>query len=196
MSGVATSSQLSPSSIPALARTRTPLACSNCRRRKIKVCTPGTEASEGPCARCRRRGLRCEYLTVSEQAEQSTPGPPSQADAHYVRKSPSDAELGHLFPWAQAPLHTGVFAPASPPDYMLFAPPTLHVQPRSITLPLLSSRPDMRGPGFSPLLMDSDAAPSRDMGQYASSPFGSQQWTQPHCPLCPQGMCYCSQRSV
>ncbi|KAI3616897.1 hypothetical protein WG66_004291 [Moniliophthora roreri] len=56
---------------------RTPLACTNCRRRKAR-CDPHPEGFSKPCQRCNKGGLLCEYLTAdsssgSRQQLTSTP---------------------------------------------------------------------------------------------------------------------------
>ncbi|KAJ6537278.1 hypothetical protein DFH09DRAFT_1283651 [Mycena vulgaris] len=46
-------------------RRRVYIACSNCRRRKIR-CITNEESPEMPCERCARRGFTCEYRAVCE----------------------------------------------------------------------------------------------------------------------------------
>ncbi|KAJ7026782.1 hypothetical protein C8F04DRAFT_1296110 [Mycena alexandri] len=57
-----------PQHLPAvfLNRRRNIIACTNCRKRKIRCLTP-EEPPENPCERCVKRGLRCEYITVANQ---------------------------------------------------------------------------------------------------------------------------------
>ncbi|KAJ6515999.1 hypothetical protein C8R45DRAFT_1206143 [Mycena sanguinolenta] len=55
-------------------RRRAMIACTNCRRRKIK-CVTTEEPPQHPCARCTKRGLVCEYVAVDEP---TTPESPSQ----------------------------------------------------------------------------------------------------------------------
>ncbi|KAJ7458497.1 hypothetical protein FB451DRAFT_1273284 [Mycena latifolia] len=52
-------------------RRRVSLACVLCRKRKIK-CSRSDESPYDPCQRCKRRGLVCEYVSVSEERAQST----------------------------------------------------------------------------------------------------------------------------
>jgi hypothetical protein len=40
-----------------------------------RQCVPRVKSARDPCARCRRRGLRCEYLTVAEQVKQRVRSP-------------------------------------------------------------------------------------------------------------------------
>ncbi|KAJ6514255.1 hypothetical protein C8R47DRAFT_569313 [Mycena vitilis] len=72
---------------------RTNLACSNCRRRKIK-CVPRNDSTQEPCERCSKRGLTCEFVAIggadahdtsdhastsyAPPASANSPSPPSQ----------------------------------------------------------------------------------------------------------------------
>ncbi|KAJ7768964.1 hypothetical protein B0H16DRAFT_1781234 [Mycena metata] len=49
-----------------LNRRRVIIACTNCRKRKIR-CLTSEETPENPCERCVNRGLRCKYITVTDQ---------------------------------------------------------------------------------------------------------------------------------
>ncbi|KAJ7579818.1 hypothetical protein C8J56DRAFT_897091 [Mycena floridula] len=51
-------------------RSRTPIACSACRRRKIK-CQIDRDSYQKQCHRCARLKLTCEYLAVAEDTEAS-----------------------------------------------------------------------------------------------------------------------------
>ncbi|KAJ7469045.1 hypothetical protein FB451DRAFT_1478841 [Mycena latifolia] len=53
----------------ALRLRRTTRACFNCRKMKIK-CRPPDETARTPCERCIRRGLVCEYISVTEREEE------------------------------------------------------------------------------------------------------------------------------
>ncbi|KAJ7443249.1 hypothetical protein B0H11DRAFT_2204297 [Mycena galericulata] len=56
----------------AIQRRRTIIACANCRKRKIR-CITTEQPPENPCERCARRKLSCEYVSVNDQEEYSTP---------------------------------------------------------------------------------------------------------------------------
>ncbi|KAJ7616554.1 hypothetical protein FB45DRAFT_230258 [Roridomyces roridus] len=49
-------------------RQRRALACTNCRKRKVKCIQPDG-ASDGPCVRCSQRKLGCEYRTISDDPD-------------------------------------------------------------------------------------------------------------------------------
>ncbi|KAJ7604325.1 hypothetical protein FB45DRAFT_957325 [Roridomyces roridus] len=49
---------------PTARRRRAFIACTNCRRRKIKCVT---DAETDPCDRCVRKGLGCEYVLVGDE---------------------------------------------------------------------------------------------------------------------------------
>ncbi|KAJ7448590.1 hypothetical protein FB451DRAFT_1288977 [Mycena latifolia] len=59
------------------------IACSSCRKRKIK-CMPSSNDPHDPCARCLRRGFRCEYVTVSEQQQDASESSASRTGAPYT----------------------------------------------------------------------------------------------------------------
>ncbi|KAJ7204146.1 hypothetical protein GGX14DRAFT_460952 [Mycena pura] len=63
---MSTSSALPSPVLPNAPRHRAPIACTHCRRRKVK-CISSKDLTSTQCARCARRGLRCEYIAVSEQ---------------------------------------------------------------------------------------------------------------------------------
>ncbi|KAJ7443823.1 hypothetical protein FB451DRAFT_1434926 [Mycena latifolia] len=88
---------------------RTTMACSNCRKQKIK-CKP-RETLSVACERCAARGLECEYVSVSEQEED------------YRSATSSKPRKGHR----EAPL---------PPPLPYTGPPPLNQRPRYAGLPL------------------------------------------------------------
>ncbi|KAF9261679.1 hypothetical protein L218DRAFT_480925 [Marasmius fiardii PR-910] len=77
---------------------RNPMACTNCRARKIK-CESNRQHPERPCQRCTNRKLHCEYVAISHP-------PPAPAGESYKleqsaspespRRSHSRAPSGHL----------------------------------------------------------------------------------------------------
>ncbi|KAF7318679.1 C6 finger domain [Mycena chlorophos] len=50
-------------------RRRVIIACTNCRKRKIR-CMTSEESPVNPCERCEEKGLRCEYVTITDQRRQ------------------------------------------------------------------------------------------------------------------------------
>ncbi|KAJ7772253.1 hypothetical protein B0H16DRAFT_166810 [Mycena metata] len=71
-----------------LSRRRVIIACTNCRKRKIRCLTP-EEPPENPCERCVKRGLRCEYITVTNQ--QDSARDKEQPEHASKRSSPSQS---------------------------------------------------------------------------------------------------------
>ncbi|KAJ7635240.1 hypothetical protein FB45DRAFT_911092 [Roridomyces roridus] len=57
-------------------RKRAYMACSNCRRRKIKCSNINDENGHEPCERCLKRRLECEYVAVTD------PPPPRSPKTH------------------------------------------------------------------------------------------------------------------
>ncbi|KAJ7073314.1 hypothetical protein B0H15DRAFT_957299 [Mycena belliarum] len=154
-----------PSSLrtPILMRRRAPIACSKCRKRKIK-CEPSSSSSDapdGPCARCLSRGFRCEYISVSEQ-ELAVSNP-------QVTCKSSPHEDVQLYLWADlpvAPQPTRSIPETSPAPY---GAPT---RPRPSPLPPSAAVPDTSGFG-APMpghFMCGAGAPSVHMGLYHPVP--------------------------
>ncbi|KAJ7493909.1 hypothetical protein FB451DRAFT_1360565 [Mycena latifolia] len=55
---------------------RAAMACTNCRRRKVRCLTTEWFPTQ-PCERCRRKRLTCEYLRVAEEEQHSNSASPS-----------------------------------------------------------------------------------------------------------------------
>ncbi|KAJ7485961.1 hypothetical protein FB451DRAFT_1231521 [Mycena latifolia] len=103
-------------------RKRTSIACSSCRKRKIK-CMPSSNDPHDPCARCLRRGFRCEYVTVSEQQQDASESSTSRTGAPYTL-SPLSHELDpptRTAFGASSPI--GGFEPSSPCAYAPYLHP-------------------------------------------------------------------------
>ncbi|KAJ7624037.1 hypothetical protein DFH06DRAFT_1305206 [Mycena polygramma] len=69
---MANRTSLPPAVLPPLlfTRRRVIIACTNCRKRRVKCLTP-EDPPLNPCERCVKKGLRCEYVTVSDQRGES-----------------------------------------------------------------------------------------------------------------------------
>ncbi|KAJ6575742.1 hypothetical protein DFH09DRAFT_1311792 [Mycena vulgaris] len=65
---------------------RTVMACSNCRRRKIR-CVTTERPPIHPCERCTRRCLTCEFVRVTDQPRRSSSASPA-SDAFFVPDPP------------------------------------------------------------------------------------------------------------
>ncbi|KAF5368935.1 hypothetical protein D9758_002910 [Tetrapyrgos nigripes] len=102
--------------------TRNPMACTNCRARKIK-CESNRQFPDRPCQRCTTRKLRCEYVAISH------PPPTNDQNSHHRTSSTSSASLTGKHP------HT--HAPSAPPV------PSTRYSPLSYTSTPRSPRPDM-----------------------------------------------------
>ncbi|KAJ7892713.1 hypothetical protein B0H13DRAFT_2339942 [Mycena leptocephala] len=50
-------------------RRRAHIACTNCRRRKIKCIKLSDDDDYGPCAMCAPKGLPCEYAPVPKDSQ-------------------------------------------------------------------------------------------------------------------------------
>ncbi|KAF7324544.1 Haloacid type II [Mycena kentingensis (nom. inval.)] len=71
-----------------MAAKRVAIACSNCRKRKVK-CITTEDPPEHPCRRCTEKGLVCQYISVSDDMP-SEPG--------YYASSPSRAPPAAYWP--------------------------------------------------------------------------------------------------
>ncbi|KAJ7785200.1 hypothetical protein DFH07DRAFT_975751 [Mycena maculata] len=95
----------STSTILIIPRKRAYIACSNCRRRKIKCINNNGESGRNPCERCSKRGLDCEYVTVSEQLEDDLSPVQKNTPPH----TPADGGviLSRVFPYhtSEGPAH-------------------------------------------------------------------------------------------
>ncbi|KAJ7662434.1 hypothetical protein B0H17DRAFT_1185040 [Mycena rosella] len=67
------------------------IACTNCRGRKVR-CLTSEDPPQNPCQRCAKKGLSCEYITVTKQRDHSSsrnPTPePGQEGAHWAPPGP------------------------------------------------------------------------------------------------------------
>ncbi|KAJ7662447.1 hypothetical protein B0H17DRAFT_318555 [Mycena rosella] len=179
-------SQVSPLSPP---HRRKPIACSNCRKRKIK-CTPSNPSHDlEPCSRCLRRGFRCEYMTVSQQTiseelEQTSPGgSQSRTGPHQTFEPPSHEEYPPLCEPFGAPSYVALTGPSS---YM----PNLGAPGRSVLPPSSTPVSPHWAPGICIKGSGASGMYQVNGGHYVPSPTWSGR-TQPICTLCSSGACYC-----
>ncbi|KAJ6541066.1 hypothetical protein DFH09DRAFT_1175059 [Mycena vulgaris] len=80
----------------ALKRRRTIIACSHCRKRKIR-CITTEQPPKNPCARCTKRNLACEYVAAPDQelnsTAQTTPHLPPNSLESDTDSSPSQTPM-------------------------------------------------------------------------------------------------------
>ncbi|KAI0698900.1 hypothetical protein BC835DRAFT_1304692 [Cytidiella melzeri] len=87
---------------PVVRSKRTPIACTECRRRQVK-CTGGSPQ----CERCLKRGVKCEYIPCNQQKAASTgsPTPPAQPERqmhHPIAFYQSQSSQSSTTPWQQS----------------------------------------------------------------------------------------------
>ncbi|KAJ6586477.1 hypothetical protein DFH09DRAFT_1143484, partial [Mycena vulgaris] len=176
---------------PPLARRRTSIACSKCRKRKIK-CTPSSDGPHDPCARCLRGGFQCEYVAVSEQVDQTAPGPSTPREGAHVTVPPPSGPLHDprgRSSWEDAFQRnpTSEFGDTEPPSYVPF-PYARHPQPSaphpSPSIPpswlfghsqkLGVASPPSAPPGF---FVNANVAPSQHGPNMTQYPPGADGWT-------------------
>ncbi|KAJ7738999.1 hypothetical protein B0H16DRAFT_1569491 [Mycena metata] len=121
-------------------RTRTVLACTACRSRKIK-CARTDETPSAPCDRCIRRGFVCQYVPVAEQ--------PRSPDANIERRRgdlsatppPTSQQSNSNRTFNPYEGYANVILPAQPPQ--------TPAAPRFLPSPLsLLSNGDNKEPGY------------------------------------------------
>ncbi|KAJ7448925.1 hypothetical protein FB451DRAFT_1187431 [Mycena latifolia] len=96
------------------------MACSNCRRQKLK-CRPQDGTPNAPCERCNLRSFTCEYVSVTEQQEELIFGG-DMAPA----ETASEARRGHLTPPPPGYTLTPPHRRQPLPDLSLMTTPNLH----------------------------------------------------------------------
>ncbi|KAJ6478571.1 hypothetical protein C8R47DRAFT_1198494 [Mycena vitilis] len=112
---------------------RNRIACSNCRRRKVK-CVTKEKQPRSPCERCLREGTTCEYIPASPTEERSSPPPTTWAEpldpGSYARSQgvsappASSQPTGYSACIPQAAVPSGNYmAPVRQPEY----PPSSHI---------------------------------------------------------------------
>ncbi|KAJ7176082.1 hypothetical protein C8R43DRAFT_1230310 [Mycena crocata] len=103
----------------ALNRRRTIMACSNCRKRKIRCMTP-EQPPVNPCARCVKRNLHCEYVAAPEPEYYSNSGNADFPTQDLPDAGPTRSRTPAPPTWTQpapAPSHHQGFNPAPPLPY-------------------------------------------------------------------------------
>jgi len=116
----------------AIRRRRTIMACSNCRRRKIR-CLTSEQPPTNPCTYCVRKRLTCEYVAVADPDGYSPTSPDAPVEDH------AESE--------------GTSSP-SPPAPTLWTPPVTSAH-FSRTPPILSPEPRLPR-NFTPSLLRSN----------------------------------------
>ncbi|KAJ7478286.1 hypothetical protein FB451DRAFT_1172621 [Mycena latifolia] len=142
-------------------RRRTILACSNCRKRKIR-CITTEQPPKNPCARCVKKGLTCEYVAAPEGEEHLTSASrPQTPDASGAHRENSRANSGHL----SAPMNPAAFSGGSGRGA---APPLPYTGPPPVTR-------TTTGWGYVPPSLRGPSHPSAANARASTSGTGSHQ---------------------
>ncbi|KAF8198755.1 hypothetical protein K438DRAFT_2115412 [Mycena galopus ATCC 62051] len=92
----------------AMKRRRTIMACSHCRRRKIR-CITSEQPPTNPCGYCKRKKLNCEYVIVADPEGYSSPSPDSSVCADLPGKSTPPVTVSRTPPApGRSPQHVGM----------------------------------------------------------------------------------------
>ncbi|KAJ7240441.1 hypothetical protein C8J57DRAFT_1478094 [Mycena rebaudengoi] len=148
----------STSTTPAPGHRRGRIACSNCRKRKMK-CITTEKYPRSPCERCTKEGTRCEYIAVTNDEETSSPpsSPTSGRSNSYAESAsnvpkwvePMDPESyarrkGMRPPPNSPPTHQ------NPPAYGNTIPPSPHSWTSFRHQPILPPYSPSGGAAYSP----------------------------------------------
>ncbi|KAK7042102.1 hypothetical protein R3P38DRAFT_305443 [Favolaschia claudopus] len=125
---------------------RTDLACSHCRRRRVK-CKISKDNPQEPCERCVKRQLCCQYMSVAEQEQEfemapapqplpsSTPTPgsyrgsPRHSDSHFMIGEYSEGDLQE---YSNCSLRSGRPYPTNQNPLLQPTPPYPTTQPAGV----------------------------------------------------------------
>ncbi|KAJ7097354.1 hypothetical protein C8R44DRAFT_949406 [Mycena epipterygia] len=122
-----------------VSRRRTALACTNCKKRKIRCIAP-EQPPINPCARCTRRRLTCEYV-VNTEGDSPTPANQSlETGPSHLRDVPMDPASPNMI-WTP-PMMAPNFSRNMAPPLPYTGPPPLNRRPRYAAQPL----PDLGRP--------------------------------------------------
>ncbi|KAJ7724634.1 hypothetical protein B0H16DRAFT_1785623 [Mycena metata] len=110
----------------AIQRRRTTIACKICRGKKLR-CITSEQPPKNPCARCKRKNLACEYVSLASEAREV------HGDDQALPRSSSIPPLQWV---PQAPPYAGFIPPPSgsgefpPPSLPYTRPPPPNHRPR------------------------------------------------------------------
>ncbi|KAJ7302717.1 hypothetical protein DFH08DRAFT_945527 [Mycena albidolilacea] len=122
---MSTSNSNSAKNTPRVVHRRTLLACTNCRKRKIRCFSP-EKPLKSPCTRCSQKGLICEYVTVEQETD------PMANQPSHLQPSPGLQAIPAMPSWAAQPVSSASFGfPAgrgmTPPLPYTAPPPPLSI---------------------------------------------------------------------
>jgi len=83
-------SSIDPTLLTPVRSKRTPIACTECRRRQVK-CSGETPS----CARCKQKGSKCEYIPCSQQRAQQSSAAPAAGPVSSQNPSVARSTAGH-----------------------------------------------------------------------------------------------------
>ncbi|KAF7342629.1 C6 finger domain [Mycena sanguinolenta] len=142
-----------------LRRRRTVVACVNCRKRKLR-CITTEQPPQNPCARCTKKSLFCEYVSIDSQDDDDP------TDVGLLAPPATSTSQGR--PWTQpsswvptlAPSHGFSQGPGTAPQLPYTIPPPPN------------SRPRYSGTSYPDLSLSGSASNQQDVPTrfYSSSP--------------------------
>ncbi|KAJ7485864.1 hypothetical protein FB451DRAFT_66409 [Mycena latifolia] len=183
-------------------RKRAGIACSNCRRRKIKCISSGP--AQEPCERCAKRDLSCEYVAVADSTQQNPPQGRSS-------KHDTPPQMGAHTPTAPSHFRDSYYHPSPYTNYV--PPPAFQVEPQGFNYahPSLYATKSPQRVQPSPI-HDSNKYPQPPALKGPQSPYGASPsgygmfapadlwpWHQAteypsmqlHACICAPGPCFC-----
>ncbi|KAF8124278.1 hypothetical protein K438DRAFT_1977603 [Mycena galopus ATCC 62051] len=84
------------------ARRRVIIACTNCRKRKIR-CITTEDPPQTPCNRCAKKNLQCEYITIANQRDGASTNQEEESRRSESGPPPAGSLQGH-YPNASRPI--------------------------------------------------------------------------------------------
>ncbi|KAJ6509904.1 hypothetical protein C8R47DRAFT_771318 [Mycena vitilis] len=166
-------------------RRRAMIACTNCRKRKIK-CVTSEEPPRNPCARCTKRSLTCEYVAVDDDYA-TMPSTPEHPGSQLPYTPYTNAPARYTNPGSgYMPNYATQYSSWSPPAPSPPANPGYLGHPTNYNPSHMYAQPHNPYGGSQGLPPQFGGQPQYN--QYAQ---GSQ---QPRC-TCHGPQCYCGARS-
>ncbi|KAF7368371.1 C6 finger domain [Mycena venus] len=166
----------------ALQRRRTLMACSNCRRRKMR-CITTEQPPTNPCARCTKKGLPCEYVAVDQDDEPAMSQSPELGSSALPESGGHSRRPSMQGPaWAAQPSastnnSSRGFGSAPPPPLPYTGPPPPNRRPRYAGS---SQYPDLSLSGSGQPTPSAPYYPSQASNPMANQGYNNPQAAQPY----------------
>ncbi|KAJ7744532.1 hypothetical protein DFH07DRAFT_26918 [Mycena maculata] len=176
-------------------RRRAMIACTNCRKRKIK-CVTTEEPPRRPCARCTKRNLGCEYIAVELDDYSTSPAPESPvspSSTYPLPPNPSYPNPGVPSPTQYYSPPNTPWDPAQPRRPSGYPTPVPSSTPGYGQLPAYGANPYGGLPGYPNVAYGYPPPEGPYSVAPATSPWPQSMQQQPRCE-CPAPCSVCHRR--